>query len=54
MLLDLEAKGFRVCRDSDDILVSPFSKLSDDDKTLAKLWKPHVLALLDYLAVNVQ
>lgn len=50
LLLDLEARGFKLSRDGDDILVRPFSKLGDDDKRNLKLWKPHVLALIDYIA----
>ena len=46
--LDLEAQGFTLSRDGDDILVSPFSKLTEDDRRNLKLWKSHVLALLDY------
>jgi hypothetical protein len=48
LLLELEAKGLRLSRDGDDILVSPASKLSDDDRKQLKLWKAHALALLDY------
>jgi hypothetical protein len=54
LLLELEAKGFRLSRDGEDILVSPFSKLTEYDKRSLKLWKPHVLALLDYEAEAVQ
>ena len=54
LLLDLEAAGFKVTRDGEDILVRPFSKLTDDDKRYLKLWKRHVLALLDYTSPEVQ
>ena len=47
--LSLEARGFRLSRDDGDILVQPASKLTADDWRYLKLWKPHILALLDYL-----
>jgi hypothetical protein len=47
---ELEARGFTLSRDEDLIWIRPFSKLTDDDKAQLKLWKPHVLALLDYQA----
>lgn len=50
LLLDLEAAGFQLSRDGDDILVRPFSRLQADDVRALKLWKAHVLALLDYEA----
>ena len=50
LLLELEARDFQLSRDGDDILVRPFSKLTDDDKRYLKLWKRHILALLDYNA----
>ena len=53
LLLDLEARSFRLSRAGDDIDICPFSKLTEDDKRLLKLWKPHVLALLDYMPPKV-
>jgi hypothetical protein len=50
LALELEAKGFQLSRDGDNIWVRPSSKLTDDDKAQLKLWKRHVLALLDYQA----
>lgn len=50
LLLDLEAKGFKLTRDGDDILVSPASRLPEDDRRLLKAWRSHVLVLLDYVA----
>lgn len=50
LLLDLEAAGFRLSRDGDDILVRPFSRLREDDVRALKRWKAHVLALIDYVA----
>jgi hypothetical protein len=48
LLLGLESRGFQLTRDGSDILVSPFSKLTEDDKRQIKLWKLHILRLLDY------
>jgi hypothetical protein len=48
LLLDLESRGFTLSHDGEDILVSPFSKLSEDDKRHLTLWKRHVIALLSY------
>lgn len=48
LLLDLESRGFKVSRDGDDIFIAPFSKLTAEDRTQLKLWKPDVLTLLDY------
>jgi hypothetical protein len=53
LLLDLEAKGFRLERDGNDILIHPASKLSDEDREQLKLWKAHVLAMLDYIPTAV-
>jgi hypothetical protein len=50
LLLDLEAKGFKLTRDGDDILVCPASRLTEDDRRLLKTWRSHVLVLLDYVA----
>jgi len=50
LLLELEARGFQLSRDDDLIWVQPSSKLTDQDKAQLKLWKQHVLALLDYQA----
>ena len=37
LALDLEAAGFQLSRDGDDILIRPFSKLTDEDKQQLKL-----------------
>lgn len=50
LVLELHARGFKLSRDGDAIWVRPFSKLTDDDKSQLKLWRQHVLALLDYQA----
>jgi len=53
LVLDLETRGFRLSRDGEDILIQPFSKLTADDKQSLKMWKRHVLALLDYQAPEI-
>ena len=53
LALDLEARGFKLTRDGEDILIHPFSKLTEDDKRNLKAWKQHVLSLLDYQATEV-
>ena len=53
LLLDLEARGFQVGRDGDDIVIRPFSKLTQDDRNALSLWKPEVLALVDYEAPEI-
>ena len=50
LLLDLEARGFKMTSDGDDIIVCPCSKLTEDDTRMLKAWRPHVLVLLDYVA----
>jgi len=47
LLLDLEARGLRVRRDGDDIVVSPRRALTRDDCAALTRWKPHVLAIID-------
>ena len=54
LALELERRGVKLWRDGDDIVIEPFSLLSDDDKTQLKFWKRHVLALLDYRPESVQ
>ena len=54
LLLDLEARGFKLSRDGANILIQPFSKLNDEDKRHLKLWKHHVLALIDYKPSETQ
>jgi len=53
LVLNLETRGFRLSRDGEDILIQPFSKLTADDKQSLKMWKRHVLALLDYQAPEI-
>ena len=48
LLLDLEERGLQVARDGDDIVIRPAGRLSDEDRTALRRWKPHVLALIDY------
>src|SRR5262245_38853126 len=50
LLLDLEARGVKLERERDDILVhAPAANLTAEDRTLLRRYKPHVLALLDYV-----
>ena len=49
LALDLERRGFTLERDDQDIFISPYSKLTDDDRSNLKAWKQHVLALIDYV-----
>jgi hypothetical protein len=48
LLLDLESRGFQISRDGDDMVINPFQRLTAEDIRSLKLWKRHVLALLDY------
>jgi hypothetical protein len=45
---ELENRGFKLTGEGDDILITPFSKLTNDDKQRLKTWKRHILALLSY------
>ena len=54
LLLDLEARGFTVARDGDDLSVRPRAQLTDQDRARLRQWKPDVLALLDYEPPSVQ
>jgi hypothetical protein len=53
LALDLEARGFRLEADGDVIIITPYSRLTDEDRRQLTLWKPHVLALLGYHAPEV-
>jgi hypothetical protein len=49
LVLDLEARGVRLQRDGDDVVISaPASQVTNDDRTRLRQFKPHVLALIDY------
>ena len=55
LLLDLEARGFTVRLNNDGtIVVQPGSQLTDEDRRQIRGWKPHLCALLDYTAPEVQ
>ncbi len=54
LLLDLESRGLTLSRDGDDLLISPPGRLTDDDRTALRRWKPHLLALVDYEPEAVQ
>ena len=48
--LDLQTRGFVLQPEGDDLLVSPFSQLTDEDCRQLRRWKQHVLAILHYEA----
>jgi hypothetical protein len=50
LALDLEARGFRMTKEPDDVLsVQPWQKLTAEDVAAIWRWKLHLLALLDYV-----
>lgn len=48
LALDLESRGIRLTRDGDDLVIEPWSRLTDDDLDGLRRWKAHMLALLAY------
>jgi hypothetical protein len=54
LLLDLEARGFKLWRDGADIVIEPFDRLTDADRRALKTWKSDALALIDYVPEAVQ
>lgn len=48
LALDLEARGFAMQPDGDDLIVEPFSQLTEEDCRQLRRWKRHVIALLAY------
>jgi hypothetical protein len=50
LLLDLEARGISVSKDSDSISIAPRALLADADRTALRRWKWHLLLLIDYCA----
>jgi hypothetical protein len=55
LALTLEERGFSLSRDGEDtLLVRPHQGLTHEDRRQILRWKPHLLALLDYCALNVQ
>lgn len=53
LLLDLERRGFYLARDGGDVIIQPFSRLTDEDKADIRKWKPEVLTLLSYVAPDM-
>ena len=47
-LLDLEARGFTIRRDGNDLLIGPAVHLTPDDRAQVKRWKSHLLSIVDY------
>ena len=50
LALDLEARGFRMVSDDGDIVITPFSKLTQEDCRQLRRWKQHVISILNYEA----
>ena len=48
LLLSLEERGYKLWRDGPDIVIEPFSTLTDEDKRQLRALKGDILALLDY------
>lgn len=49
LALDLEQRGVHLIREADDVLVvGPSERLTDEDRTLIRRWKPHLLAIVTY------
>ena len=46
LALDLEARGFSLTPAGHDLIVRPFSRLTDDDTAQIRRWKRHLLAML--------
>ncbi len=46
LALDLEARGFSLTPAGHDLLVQPFSRLTDEETQQIRRWKLHLLALL--------
>ncbi len=53
LVWQLEARGVHLHRDGDDIYVTPWSGVTEQDREELKRWKAHILALLDYEAPEV-
>jgi hypothetical protein len=54
LLCELEARGIRIWREGDDVLVQPWPRVTDEERVALKRWKLHILALLDYEPPKVQ
>jgi hypothetical protein len=55
LALDLEARGFRMRREADDVLdVQPYQRLTSADCAAIRLWKWHLLSIVDYTPPEVQ
>jgi hypothetical protein len=48
LVLGLERRGFSMRREGGDLLVVPGRCLTEEDRTLIRRWKTHILALLEY------
>jgi hypothetical protein len=54
LLLELEARGFVICRDGADLMVRPSGRLTEADCQRIRYWKWHLLAVVDYTPPEVQ
>lgn len=50
LLVDLEARGVRVWREGDRLVVEPADRLTDDDRRALPALKLHLFSLLAYMA----
>jgi hypothetical protein len=51
LVLDLEARGFSLTRDAEDVVtVRPASRLTAEDREALTRWREHVRALVRYSA----
>lgn len=48
--LDLEARGFHMRPDGGDLIISPFSQLTAEDRQQIRRWKYHLAAIVCYEA----
>lgn len=46
LLLDLEARGFRIRADGDELVIRPAARLTDEDRSALRRWKAHLLELV--------
>ncbi len=46
--LDLEARGFTLVSDGRDLVVSPASRLTREDRQALRRWKLHLMSLAAY------
>lgn len=53
LALDLELRGLILTAESGDVLVDgPVERLTDEDRALIRRYKPHLLAIVDYVGAE--